>query len=67
MFGVSESGAEEDKMRIETRKPGHAKATARAAKLAEAYRTADQQSARGLEILARYERIVERLGYDPIS
>jgi hypothetical protein len=54
-------------MRIETRKPNHTKATARAARLAEQYRTTDQNSEAGRGILAAYDRIVERLGYDPIN
>lgn len=54
-------------MRTEIRKPSHTRQVNRAAQLAEQYRTIDQNSDAGREILAQYERIVDRLGYDPIS
>lgn len=66
-MGVRESETRETDMKVEIRKPSHTRQVDRAIKLAEQYRTTNQHSVRAAEILARYQRIVARLGYDPIN
>lgn len=54
-------------MKVTIKSDSHVKYINRAIKLAERYTAVDQNSDQGRQILARYERIVSRIGYDPIS